>query len=148
MLRFCRPTTEDTAMPARHTDTGRFRTAENSPMPIEKAVWMQPEVMSGELCFRDTRIAPVTLFKLLARGTTIEEYVNAYGVHPDAIAAGRLVCEAAKRQLPRERASAPARQRAYPLPPTRSPAQQRARRSSSTTTWIRPSTTIYLTNWM
>ena len=113
-------------MSARHTDTGRFRTAENSPRPVEKAVWMHPEIMSGELCFRATRIAVATLFRFLARGTMIEEYVNAYGVHPDAIAAGRLACEAAKRQLPRERASAPARQRAYPLPPTRSPAQQRA----------------------
>ena len=94
-------------MPGQRTDIGRFETAENSPMPIEQAVWMHPEVMSGKLCFRDTRIPISTLFKFLADGSTIEEYLNDYDIDPDAfaavmLAAGQLACEAAERQLPRE----------------------------------------------
>ena len=119
-----------THMPGQRTDIGRFKTTENSPMPIEQAVWMHPEVMSGQLCFRDTRIPVSTLFNFLADGATVEEYLDDYDVHRDAfaavmLAAGRLACEAAERQLPREPASAPARQRRYPQLPNRASAQQR-----------------------
>ena len=100
-------------------------------MTIEQAVWMHPQVMSGELCFRDTRIPVSTLFRFLARGTTVDEYLEQYGVHRDAfaavmLAAGRLACEAAERQLPREPANTKARQRPYPQLPAHAHTRQRA----------------------
>ena len=53
-----------------------------------------------------------------------EEYLEQYGVHRDAfaavmLAAGRLACEAAERQLPPEPANTKARPRSYPQLPAR-----------------------------
>ena len=113
---------EGTHIPSKPADTGRFKTAEDSPMPIEQAVWIHPEVMSGSLCFRDTRILVSSLFIFLAEGKTIDEYLNDFDVRPHAfaavmLAAGRLACEAAKSQLPPEPASIKARRRSYPQLP-------------------------------
>ena len=118
-------------MPVQRTETGQFKTTEDSPMSVEQAVWMHPRVMSGELCFRDTRIPVSTLFKFLAQSYTIEEYLEAYGVHRDAfaavmLAAGQLACETAKRQLPRESAYTKAQPRSYPQLPERRSAPQHA----------------------
>ena len=116
-------------MPLKKTRTGQFTTAENSPMSIEQAVWMHPRVMSGELCFRDTRIPVSTMFKFLARGTTIEEYLEQYGIHRDAfaavmLAAGQLACETAEQQLRPESANSKACPRSYPQLPD-APASRR-----------------------
>ena len=48
-------------------------------MTIEEAIWVDPERMSGEPCFRGTRVPVAMLFEWLAGGVVIEEFIDEFG---------------------------------------------------------------------
>jgi uncharacterized protein (DUF433 family) len=45
---------------------------------LDKAVWVDPQRMSGAPCFRDTRVPVQSLIDLLEGGETIDTFLSLY----------------------------------------------------------------------
>ena len=95
--------TRATTMTATATST-QLNPPPDAPKSIEEAVWVSPERLGGEPCFRDNRVSVYQLFEWLANGTTVDDFVHHLSVDRDSIdtvllAAGKLFSETAKQQL-------------------------------------------------
>ena len=49
-------------------------------MTLEDAVWVDPDRMSGEPCFRDSRLPVQHLFDWLADGVPLDEFVEDFRI--------------------------------------------------------------------
>ena len=56
-------------------------------MNLNEALWKDPGRMSGEVCFRDTRVPVKTLFDHLAHGELEEFYIGFPNVTPGMVEA-------------------------------------------------------------
>ena len=45
---------------------------------LDKAIWVDPQRMSGAPCFRDTRVPVQSLIDLLEGGETIDTFLSLY----------------------------------------------------------------------
>jgi uncharacterized protein (DUF433 family) len=45
---------------------------------LEKAIWVNPQRMSGAPCFRDTRVPVQSLIDLIEGGETIDTFLSLY----------------------------------------------------------------------
>ena len=78
------------------------KSSQDRPMPLEKAVWLDPSRMSGVPCFRGTRLPVRQMFDWLEDGVTLDEFVRDFQIDPRAAAAvlragATAVCSAAVR---------------------------------------------------
>ncbi len=63
-------------------------------------VWVDPERMGGEPCFRGTRLPVRLLFEYLGDGRTVEEFIDAFDGTPREMVLG--VLEVSARELERD----------------------------------------------
>ena len=59
-------------------------TSKPKPMTLEQAVWVDPGRMSGEPCFRGTRLPVQQLFDWLADGVPLDEFLRDFDLDPRA----------------------------------------------------------------
>ena len=71
----------------------------NPHSPWYPYVWVDPERMGGEPCFRGTRLTVRILFEYLSNGHTLEEFINGFDGAPRDKAMG--VLEVAAREMQR-----------------------------------------------
>jgi uncharacterized protein (DUF433 family) len=48
------------------------------PQPLHELTWVDPDRVSGALCFRDTRVPVALLFEYLAAGDSLEEFLQGF----------------------------------------------------------------------
>ncbi len=73
--------------------------ASNPTSPWNAYVWVDPERMGGEPCFRGTRLPVRLLFEYLSNGRTVEDFINAFdGVPRDKVLG---VLEVSQREMDR-----------------------------------------------
>jgi uncharacterized protein (DUF433 family) len=48
------------------------------PQPLHELTWVDPDRVSGSLCFRDTRVPVALLFEYLAAGDSLEEFLQGF----------------------------------------------------------------------
>ena len=61
-----------------------FATSKPEPMALEQAVWINPGRMSGEPCFRSTRLPVQQLFDWLSDGVPLDEFLRDFDIDPRA----------------------------------------------------------------
>ena len=59
-------------------------------MPLDEAVWVDPDRMSGAPCFRGSRLPVQQLFDWLADGVSLDEFIEDFKNRPS----GRRGCVA------------------------------------------------------
>jgi uncharacterized protein (DUF433 family) len=57
----------------------------NPVSPWYPYVWVDPERMGGEPCFRGTRLPVRILFEYLSDGSTLEEFIEAFDAPRDMV---------------------------------------------------------------
>jgi uncharacterized protein (DUF433 family) len=48
------------------------------PQSLREVTWVDPDRVSGALCFRDTRVPVALLFEYLAAGDSLEEFLRGF----------------------------------------------------------------------
>ena len=48
------------------------------PQPLHELTWVDPDRVSGSLCFRGTRVPVALLFEYLAAGDALEEFLRGF----------------------------------------------------------------------
>ncbi len=65
-------------------------------MNLADAVARDPEIMSGELCFKGTRVPVYMLFDALKNGSSTTQFLTSYSwLNPDAVEAVLSVSQSA-----------------------------------------------------
>jgi len=48
------------------------------PQPLHELTWVDPDRVSGSLCFRGTRVPVALLFEYLAAGDSLDEFLRGF----------------------------------------------------------------------
>ncbi|MDE0023873.1 MAG: DUF433 domain-containing protein [Spirochaetaceae bacterium] len=80
-------------------------------MPLDQAVWVDPDRMSGVPCFRGSRLPVQQLFDWLADGVSLDEFIEDFKVDRQAAeavlrAAGAALADRSKEEGNGQRANA------------------------------------------
>ena len=85
-------------------------------MTLEEAVWVDPHRMSGEPCFRGSRLPVQQLFDWLADGVSLDEFIKDFRIDR---AAAEVVLRSAGSTLCRQRLGSSTKDAETGLPPQR-----------------------------